>query len=99
MLQLEPLELYTIARGLEDHTDSTQYYVQAVIRNAKTDALIATVQLTDQGDQHRYSKAWQVPQDQTGLGFYLLIETSVYTDSGYTTKSQNYGDKYETYLV
>src|SRR5258707_3851150 len=98
-MQLEPLEDFTIARGLEDHTDSTTYYVRAVVRDAKTDALLATVNLTDQGDAHRFSKKWQIPADQTGQGYYLLITTSVYTDSGYTTKSSNYGDKDETYLV
>src|SRR5438552_2121522 len=99
MLQLNPLEDFTIARGLEDHTDSTTYYVRAVVRNAKTDDAIATVTLDDKGDGHRFTKKWQVPADQTGLGFYILVMTSVYTDSGYTTKSPNYGDKYETYLV
>jgi hypothetical protein len=99
MLQLNPLEDFTIARGLEDHTDNTTYYVRAVVRNAKTDSLIATVTLDDKGDGHRFSKKWQVPADQTGQGFYILITTSVYTDSGYTTKTPNYGDKYETYLV
>ena len=98
-MQLHPREYFTIARGLEDHTDSTTYYVRAVIRNARTDALIDTVNLEDKGDGHRFSKEWQVPADTSGAGFYLLITTSVYTDSGYTTKSSLYGDKYDTYLV
>jgi hypothetical protein len=98
-MTLEPFEDFVVARGLEDHQDSTPYYVRATIRNAKTDALIATLELTDQGDGHRFSKKWQAPGDQTGYGYYILITSSVYTDSGYTTKSANYGDKYETYLV
>lgn len=98
-MTLQPLEDFVVARGLEDHTDSTTYYVRAVIRDAKTDVVITTLDLTDQGDGHRFTKKWQVPADQTGLGFYILITSSVYEDSGYTTKSQNYGDKYETYLV
>lgn len=98
MLQLSPKESFTIVRQLEDHTDSSTNYVQAVIRNAKTDALLATVNLTDQGSR-RFSKAWQVPADVSGFGFWITILTSVYTDSGYTTKNQNYGDKMDTYLV
>lgn len=60
---------------------------------------MATLDLTDQGDSHRFSKKYFVPADPTGEGYYLLITTSVYTDSGYTTKAEMYGDKYETYLV
>jgi len=97
-MQLRPREYFTIARGLEDHTDSGTYYVRAVIRNAKTDTLIETVDLTDQGNR-RFSKAWQVPADTSGEGFYILVTTTVYTDSAYTTKSGNYGEKFDTFLV
>ena len=98
-MHLRPLEEFVVARGLENHLDNTTYYVRAVIRNAKTDALIATLDLTDQGDSHRFTKKWQVPQDPTGQGFWILVTTSVYTDSGYTTKAENYGDKYEEHLI
>jgi len=95
---LRPQEYFTIARGLEDHTDSVTYYVRAVVRNARTDALIDTVDLTNQGTR-RFSKPWQVPADTSGEGFYILVTTTVYTDSAYTTKSANYGEKFDTYLV
>lgn len=98
MLQLRPAEYFTIARGLSDHTDAGTYYVRAVIRDAKTDALIATVNLEDQGNR-RFSYPWQVPEDPSGEGFYILITTTVYTDSGYTTKSENYGEEFTTHLV
>jgi hypothetical protein len=98
MIQLQPREQFTVVRQIEDHTDSTTYYVQAVIRNARTDALIATINLDDNGDR-RFSKAWLVPADVSGRGFWISILTSVYTDSGYTTKSSNYGDKMDTYLI
>ena len=97
-MQLSPNTSFAIVRQLEDHTDSNSYYVRAVIRNAQTDALITTVDLTDQGNR-RFSKNWQVTADVSGQGFYISILTSVYTDAVYTTKSQNYGDKMETYLV
>lgn len=98
-MQLTPREYFTVARGLEDHTDGATYYVRAVIRDARTDVLIDTINLTNQGDGHRFSLPWQVPADPSGQGFYVLVTTSVYTDSGYTTKSELYGDKYDTYLV
>lgn len=98
MIQLQPQEYFTIVRGIEDHTDSNTYYVRAVIRNARTDVVIDTVELTDQGNR-RFSKEWQVPADTSGQGFYIVITTTVYTDSGYTTKSSLYGEKFDTYLV
>ena len=97
-MQLEPLEQFVLARGLEDHQDSNIYYVQAVIRNGKTDALIATVNLTDNGDR-RFTKTWQVPSDPTGEGFYIVVTYTVYTDSGYTTKSELYGEKFDEHLI
>lgn len=96
---LKPREYFTIARGLEDHQDSATYYVRAVVRNARTDTLIETLNLDDKGDGHRFAKEWQVPADTSGEGFYILVVTSVYTDAAYTTKSPLYGDKYDTYLV
>lgn len=98
-MQLNPQEIFTIARGLEDHTDNTVFYVRATVRNALTDALLDTVTLTNQGDNHRYSASYQVPADVSGAGFYIVVTTSVYSDSGYTTKTPLYGDRYDTYLV
>lgn len=97
-MQLNPREYFTIVRQIEDHTDVSTYYVRAVIRNAKSDALIETVDLTDRTG-NRFSKSWLVPADVSGQGFYISILTSVYTDAGHTTKSQNYGDKIDVYLV
>lgn len=98
-MQLNPREIFTIARGLEDHTDNTVLYVRAFVRNARTDVLLETINLTNQGDNHRFSNTYQVPADPTGQGFYIIVTTSVYSDSGYTTKSTLYGDKYDEHLV
>lgn len=98
MINIRPREYFTIVRGLPDHTDAGTYYVRAVIRNAKTDAIIETVNLTDKGNR-RFSYPWQAPEDPSGEGFYILITTFVYTDSGYTTKAENYGEEFSTYLV
>ncbi len=95
---LHPGNAFTLVRQIANHTDAATYYVQAVIRNAYTDAIIATLQLTDKGGQ-RFKKDWAVPGDSSGQGFYVSIVTSVYTDSGYTTKSENYGDEETTYLI
>jgi len=97
-VQLRPQQNFTVVRQIANHLDTDTYYVQAVIRNAYTDAILATLQLENKGSQ-RFKKDWQVPADTSGQGFYISIVTSVYTDSGYTTKSENYGDEETTYLV
>lgn len=97
-LLLEPQEQFTIVRQLADHTDPTIYYVRATVRDAKSDSLIARVPLVNKGE-NRYSKPYEVPADPTGLGFYISIATEVFTDAGYTTKSNNYGDEIETYKI
>ncbi|MBM3708156.1 MAG: hypothetical protein FJW69_07445 [Actinobacteria bacterium] len=98
MLQLQPLETFTIARQLGDPLDSTTYYVRAVIRNAKTDAVIATLGLDNKGSG-RFRKDWQVVQDSTGQGLYITITTTVYIDAGYTTSSPNHFVEEQTYLI
>ncbi len=97
-LILNPQNYFTVVRQINNHTDTATYYVKAVIRNAYTDTIIDTLQLTDKGGQ-RFKKDWLVPADPSGQGFYISIVTSVYTDSGYTTKSENYGDDENTYLI
>jgi hypothetical protein len=97
-MNLQPQANFTVVRQLANHLDTDTNYVRAVIRNAYTDAIIDTLNLTDKGSQ-RFKKDWQVPADPSGQGFYISIVTSVYTDSGYTTKNSNYGDEENTYLV
>ena len=97
-LVLQPQASFTVVRQIANHLDTDTNYVQAVIRNAYTDAVIDTLQLTDKGSQ-RFSKNWQVPGDPSGQGFYISIVTSVYADPDYTTKNPNYGDEESTYLV
>ena len=89
---------FTPVRQIPNHTDPTEYYVRAVIRYAYTDELITNLDLDLKGSQ-RYSKNWEVPADPSGQGYYISIITSVYTDSAHTTKSENYGDEANEYLV
>lgn len=97
-ITLNPREIFTIVRQLQDHTDSATYYVRAVIRNSRTDAVIKTIDLFDKGSR-RFTAPWDVIADVGGLGTFIDITTSVYTDSAYTTQSGSYGDENETYLV
>lgn len=98
MISLQPREQFTIVRQLGDHTDLTTYYVQAVIRDSISGDTIDTVRLTNKTNG-RFTKLWEVPADVSGLGFYIDIETTVYDDSGYTSKASTYTVENEQYLV
>jgi hypothetical protein len=97
-LILQPQKAFTVVRQIENHLDSGTYYVQAKIRDAYTDELLETLTLNLTSAQ-RYKGNWQVCADTSGEGRYVSIVTSVYTDSDFTTKSENYGDEETTYLV
>lgn len=97
-IQLQPQKNFAIVRQLPDPSDSNTYYVQAVIRNAETDALIATINLTDKGER-RFIGIWNAIPDKNGQGTLVSIRTAVYTDSGYTIPSDTYSQEIETYLI
>ena len=98
MLQLRPTESFPITRQLDDPSDSNTYYVRAYIRNAATDDLLDTIDLTDQGDQ-RFTGAWEVQVDGKGEGYYVTVLSKVFTDSGYTTESKRYARSQQQFLV
>lgn len=97
-IQLAPREYFTVVRQLQDHTDSTTYYVRATIRDARTDELLDVLDLVDRGNR-RFSLPWLVCADSSGLGRYISVLSEVFTDDAYTTKAQGYGDEMETHLV
>src|SRR3990167_6396837 len=97
MLQLSPGEYFAIVRQLADPNDTGTYYVRAFVRNARTDTLLDTVNLTDRTGQ-RFSVEWQVPSS-TSDALYIAVTTRVYTDSAYTTLSTDYSQEMEVYLV
>lgn len=99
MNQLNPGENFPIVRVLENPHIADTHYVRAVVKNAVTLATIATLDLTDNGDR-LFSINWTVPSDTVfGRGTYVVITTSVYTDAGYSARSENYGDNSDTYLI
>lgn len=91
----------TIVRQLADPSDTNTYYVRAVIVNSATGSIIQVggndyVNLTDNGDQ-RFSYTWSVPYQADE--FQIDIKTTVYTDSGYTTKSNRYAIENKEYII
>lgn len=98
-MQLNPGESYKVNRILKDWADNTTYYVQAKVYEAAERTLLDTLNLTDNGNRW-FSKDYRVPHDNVfGTGKRLIIITSVYTNAGYTTRSNNHYDEVEEILV
>ncbi|HEC66112.1 MAG TPA: hypothetical protein ENI23_12535, partial [bacterium] len=100
MLQISPSKAFPITYVISDPSDSSTYFVQAIVRNASTNTTLETVDLTDQGGGI-HSKDYTTPSDpsQTGTGLYIIITVTVFTDSAHTTKSGNYAIVTDQYLV
>ena len=96
-MQLNPSELFLIARQLEDSSDLSTYFIRAVVKDA-SNSTIDTIDLIDRGSQF-FSKSYTIPPDTTGNGRWITIQTLVYNDAGYTTLSTLYGVRLDTYLV
>lgn len=97
-MNILPQSTLRIVRQLTDPQDTGTNYVRAVIKNSATGDTLATVDLTDAGTQ-RFTGSYQTPPDASGLGYYIDITTTVYTDSGYTSKNLNYAIETNTYHV
>lgn len=104
-MQIRPQESFPILYQISDPSDAATYYVRSVIRNSANGAIIQVnglnfINLTrDPSNTRRFSKLIQAPNDASGLGLFIDIVTSVYTDSGYTVKSTIYEENIDKYLV
>lgn len=78
--------------------DTATYYPQAIIKDKKSDATLATLDLSSLGSD-RYGANWNVVQDPTGMGREVSIVTTIYEDSGHTTVSGIYGAWETDYLI
>lgn len=93
MYQLTPGEQYPLMKVLSDPSDSSTRYVQAVVRNALDNSLLATLRLEDLGSR-RFRYAYDVPNVK-----YIYITFKVYTESGYTTLDGNEPIESREYIV
>lgn len=99
MLQINPAEIITVNRILKDPNDTETNYVRAVVYNADTRAVLETLNLTDNGSRW-FSKTYTAPYDNPYMrGRRIIIITTVYTNSGYTTVNPNYNQESEEYLI
>src|SRR5437763_9581681 len=98
--QISPGENFDIFYFIRNHTDGTTYYIQAVLYDVRTGAVLLTVSLTQSPTNTRlFSTTVQAPADSTGIGRNIVAIATVYTDSGYTTKSTDYEEQEQYYLI
>lgn len=97
-MNILPQSTLRIVRQLTDPFDTDTNYVRAVVRNSTTGDVSATINLTDQTGQ-RFTGQYTTPPDISGMGYYIDVTTSVYTDSGYTTLNTNYAIEAHTYFI
>lgn len=100
MLQVTPQRNLPLVWHSADPNDTDTLFVQAVVKDASTLAVLSTVNLTDNGSQ-LFSGSVTTPPDtsQTGTGRWIIVVFTIFSDSGYTTPSLNYARVTETYLV
>lgn len=97
---LTPTQPYTLSYFITDPNDSTTYYVRAVVYDAITGEVLDTKNLTAVStNSHLFTVRTQAPGDPSGHGRRIVVVATAYTDSGYTTKSSNYQEQSENYIV
>jgi len=97
MDEIRPAKYLRLVWQNNDPSDlSTTYYVQSVIRRSDTGATLETVNL-DAGTGGRYTGRYLIPN----LPADTTIDTTItiYTDSGYTTRSQIKAVENREYII
>lgn len=98
--QISPSEAFDVWYFIKNHTDSTTYYIRALVYDVKTGEVLATVNLDQSPTNSRlFIKTLQAPADPVGYGRNIVAIATVYTDSGYTTKSQDYEEQEQYFLI
>lgn len=96
---LIPATTHIVTWVKQNVLDTATYYVKAVIRDKRTDAILETLTLTDLGSSARFSATWNVPQDPSGQGREISVVKTVYEDAAYTQVSAAYGSWEDDYLI
>lgn len=98
--QISPSDAYDVFYFLKNHTDSTTYYVKAVVYDVRTGEVLDTQTLPQSATNSRlFIKTLTAPPDPVGLGRNIVAIATVYTDSSYTTKSENYEEQEQYFLI
>lgn len=95
---LEPNNPSSLDFSLNNPSDLSTYYIQAVVRAVVANTVIGTYNLSLVTGQY-YRAPWTTPVDASGVGFEIVILFSVYTDAGHTQLSPAYGTTMVKYIV
>lgn len=99
-MQIRPGQQVYITYLIPNPSDPNTYFPQAVVKNTMSQAIIATVNLTQDPTQPlRYVGSFTAPGDSVGNGYFMDSVAIPYTDSGHTTPSRNYGAEQVTYFA
>src|SRR5215204_177038 len=98
--QVTPGENFDLFYFLRNHTDSTTYYIRAVLYDVRTGEVLATQNLTQSPINSRlFTATLQSPPDPQSIGRNIVSIATVYTDSSYTTKSSDYEEQEQYFLI
>lgn len=98
--QISPGESFDIFYFLRNHTDSTTYYVRARVYDVRTGELLSTHDLAQSPTNSRlFIKTVEAPPDPGGYGRNIVAIATVYTDDIFATKSENYEEQEQYYLI
>lgn len=98
--QISPSENFDIFFFLRNPNDTSTYYCRAVIRDLKTGQELVTTDLDQSAaEPHLFIKTLQAPPDPVGMGRNIVAIATLYTDSGYTTKSGDYEEQEQYFLI
>lgn len=90
-MQLSPNSRIPVSYCTTIPGDTTLYFVQAVLRDTQSSAILQTLNLTNvSSTPNRYTGVFNPVSDPSGLGRPIDITITVYTDAGHTTPSFNY---------
>ncbi len=97
-MQVEPNVSLPLVYQITDPSDSTVYYIRAVIKDSLTGNTLDTKNLVSAGSG-RYTSSFYAPADLSGSGRHIDVTITVYTNSGYTTVSDIYQKHIDKYLI
>src|SRR3954454_3644107 len=98
--QINPGEPFDLFFFIRNHTDSTTYYVRAVLYDGRTGAILATQNLSQSSINSRlFLATLQSPPDPQSIGRNIVSIATVYTDSSYSTKSTDYEEQEQYFLI
>src|SRR4051812_13016005 len=98
--EISPGESFDLFYFLRNPLDSATYYPQAKVYDLRTCEVLLTTALDRAATNTRlYIQTVQAPPDSSGIGRSIVAIATLYTDSGFTSKSNDYEEQEQYFLV